>query len=93
MVGIGLYIRLGILETPAFTRILEAARVERTPVIEVIKRQPKQIVLTALCRMAEQGPVLCLCRLYLYLWNQRSAQRFARFPAHRGFDRDPAVGA
>ncbi len=56
MVGVGLYIRLGILETPIFTRILEERRVERTPVIEVIKRQPKQIILTALCRMAEQGP-------------------------------------
>ena len=56
MVGVGLYIRLGILETPVFTRILEQRRVERTPVIEVIKRQPKQIILTALCRMAEQGP-------------------------------------
>ena len=56
MVGVGLYIRLGILETPVFRRILEERRVERTPVIEVIKRQPKQIVLSALCRMAEQGP-------------------------------------
>jgi MFS family permease len=56
MVGVGLYIRLGILETPVFARILEERRVERTPVIEVIKRQPKQIALTALCRMAEQGP-------------------------------------
>ena len=56
MVGIGLYIRLGILETPVFSRILEERRVERTPVIEVIKRQPKQIILTALARMAEQGP-------------------------------------
>jgi MFS family permease len=56
MVGVGLYIRLGILETPIFSRILEERRVERTPVIEVIKRQPKQIVLSALCRMAEQGP-------------------------------------
>src|SRR6202030_4849302 len=28
----------------------------RTPVIEVIRRQPKQIILTALARMAEQGP-------------------------------------
>src|SRR6185312_9888173 len=45
MVGIGLYIRLGILETPVFARILEQRRVERTPVIEVIKRQPKQIIL------------------------------------------------
>ena len=56
MVGIGLYIRLGILETPVFARILEARRIERTPVIEVIRRQPKQIILTALARMAEQGP-------------------------------------
>ncbi len=56
MVGIGLYIRLGILETPTFSRILEERRVERTPVLEVIKRQPKQIILSALCRMAEQGP-------------------------------------
>ena len=56
MVGVGLYIRLGILETPIFSRILEERRIERTPVIEVIKRQPKQIILTALCRMAEQGP-------------------------------------
>src|ERR1700737_811722 len=56
MVGIGLYIRLGILETPVFARILEERRVERTPVIEVIKRQPKLIILTALARMAEQGP-------------------------------------
>src|SRR5271169_2237940 len=56
MVGVGLYIRLGILETPIFQRILEERRIERTPVIEVIKRQPKQIILTAFARMAEQGP-------------------------------------
>jgi MFS family permease len=56
MVGIGLYIRLGILETPTFNRIVEERRVERVPVIEVIRRQPKMIALTALFRMAEQGP-------------------------------------
>src|ERR1700680_1860013 len=56
MVAVGLYIRLGILETPVFARILEERRVERTPVIEVMKRQPKLIILTALARMAEQGP-------------------------------------
>jgi MFS family permease len=56
MVGVGLYIRLGILETPVFRQMVENRRVERTPVLEVIKRQPKQIALTALCRMAEQGP-------------------------------------
>jgi hypothetical protein len=56
MVGIGLYIRLGILETPAFTRIVEEKRVKRAPVIEVLKRQPKLVALTALARMGQQGP-------------------------------------
>lgn len=56
MVGIGLYIRLGILETPAFTRIVEENRVERAPVIEVLKRQPKFVALTAFARMGQQGP-------------------------------------
>ena len=56
MVGIGLYIRLGILETPTFTRIVEEKRVERAPVIEVLKRHPKLVALTALARTGQQGP-------------------------------------
>src|SRR5438309_3318187 len=56
MVGIGLYIRLGILETPVFQRILDMQQTASAPVLEVIRRQPKEIILTALCRMAEQGP-------------------------------------
>jgi len=56
MVGMGLWIRLGILETPVFRKILAEERVERVPVLEVLKRQPKQIALTALARMPEQAP-------------------------------------
>src|SRR6266481_4436498 len=56
MVGIGLYIRLGILETPVFQRVVAEERVARAPVLEVLKRQPKEIILTALARMAEQAP-------------------------------------
>ncbi|HEV8679375.1 MAG TPA: MFS transporter [Stellaceae bacterium] len=56
MVGIGLYIRLGILETPVFTRLIEENRIERAPVIEVVKRQPKEIILTALVRTGQQSP-------------------------------------
>ncbi len=61
MVGVGLYIRLGILETPIFRRIVAEDRVERAPALEVIKRQPKQIILAAFARMAEQAPA------YIYL--------------------------
>jgi MFS family permease len=56
MVGIGLYIRLGIFETPVFSRILAEERVARAPSIEVFRRQPKEVFLTALARMAEQAP-------------------------------------
>ena len=56
LVGIGLYIRLGILETPTFSRLVAQNRVERAPTIEVIKRQPREIILTALARMGEQAP-------------------------------------
>lgn len=56
LVAVGLYIRLSILETPVFARLIEENRVERAPAIEVFRRHPKEIALTALCRMAEQGP-------------------------------------
>src|SRR5262249_38502195 len=56
MVGIGLWIRLGILETPVFQKVLDEERVERVPVLEVLKRQPKEVALTALLRLPEQAP-------------------------------------
>ncbi|MGA3003874.1 MAG: MFS transporter [Acetobacteraceae bacterium] len=56
MVAVGLWIRLGILETPVFQKILDEERTERVPVLEVLKRQPKQVLLTALLRMPEQAP-------------------------------------
>jgi MFS family permease len=56
LIGIGLWIRLGILETPVFRQLLETKQIERTPIIEVIRRQPREIILSALLRMAEQAP-------------------------------------
>ncbi|HEY1289523.1 MAG TPA: MFS transporter [Burkholderiales bacterium] len=56
LVAIGLYIRLKIMETPVFTRLQQQNRVERRPMLEVIKRQPKEVILSALARMAEQAP-------------------------------------
>jgi MFS family permease len=56
LVGVGLYIRLGILETPTFSKLVAEERLERVPVVEVVKRQPREIILTALVRMGEQAP-------------------------------------
>src|SRR6266853_125413 len=41
MVGIGLYIRLGLLETPVFQRILDRQQIASAPVLEVLRRQPR----------------------------------------------------
>jgi MFS family permease len=56
LVGIGLWIRIGILETPVFKRLVETKQIEKAPILEVIKRQPREIILSALLRMAEQAP-------------------------------------
>jgi metabolite-proton symporter len=56
LVAVGLWIRLGILETPVFQELLNKNKIEKAPILEVIKRQPREIILSALLRMAEQAP-------------------------------------
>ena len=56
LVGVGLWVRLRILETPVFRRLVAERKVEKRPIIEVCKKQPGTILLTALARMSEQGP-------------------------------------
>ena len=56
LVAVGLYIRLGILETPIFAKLVAERKIERTPMLAVIKRHPKEILLCAFARMAEQAP-------------------------------------
>jgi metabolite-proton symporter len=56
LVGVGLWIRLGILETPVFQKVLDEDKVEKAPIVEVFKKHTREIVLSALARMAEQAP-------------------------------------
>jgi MFS family permease len=56
LVGVGLWIRLGILETPVFQKLLDEDKTEKAPILEVIRKQPKEILLSALLRMSEQAP-------------------------------------
>jgi len=56
LVGVGLWIRLGILETPVFQDLLNNNKIQKTPIVEVFKKQPKEIILSALLRMSEQAP-------------------------------------
>jgi metabolite-proton symporter len=56
LVGVGLWIRLGILETPVFQQVIRDNKIEKAPIVEVFRKHPKEILLSALLRMAEQAP-------------------------------------
>jgi metabolite-proton symporter len=53
---VGLYIRLGITETPLFDRLLKEQRIESQPVVEVVRRSWREIILSMFVRLSEQAP-------------------------------------
>ena len=55
LVAIGLVIRIRIMETPSFVRIKSQAIAARQPIIEVLARYPKQVLLAMGARFAENG--------------------------------------
>jgi metabolite-proton symporter len=55
LVGVGLLIRLRILETPAFSKVKAEAREARQPIIEVLTTYPKEVVQAMGARFAENG--------------------------------------
>jgi MFS family permease len=79
LVGVGLWIRLGILETPVFKELLEKDKIAKAPIIEVIKKQPKEIILSALLRMSEQAPFyLFTAFVFTYAVGPSSALHMSR---------------
>ncbi len=56
LVVIGLIIRLSIMDTPMFRDAVTAGRISRTPISDVIRRHPKEILLSAGVRFSEQMP-------------------------------------
>ena len=55
LVGVGLFIRLRIEETPAFSRIKETSREARRPLLDAVRTHPRNILLAMGARMAENG--------------------------------------
>jgi len=56
LVGVGLYVRLRVMESPEFATLKREERVVRQPLWEVIKTQPLEILTSAFVRMSEQAP-------------------------------------
>jgi MFS transporter, MHS family, shikimate and dehydroshikimate transport protein len=55
LVGVGLFIRLRLLETPAFEQVKESGTEASMPVIDVIRTYPKNVLLAMGMRIAENG--------------------------------------
>jgi MFS family permease len=56
LVGVGLYVRLRVLESPEFAAVSEAGAVVRRPLVDVIRTEWKKIIGSAFVRLGEQAP-------------------------------------
>lgn len=53
LLGVGMYVRLKILETPAFARVKETGTEARMPLADLIRTYPRNILLTLGARVAD----------------------------------------
>ena len=56
LIGIGLYVRLRVLESPEFTAVRKEEKVVKLPVLQVITEQPREVLTSAFVRLSEQAP-------------------------------------
>jgi MHS family shikimate/dehydroshikimate transporter-like MFS transporter len=55
LIGVGMFIRLRISETPAFNQVRETHTEARMPIIDVLRTYPKQVLQAMGMRIAENG--------------------------------------
>jgi len=65
LIGVGLYIRLKIMESPAFRRVQESGTESNMPIIDVLRTYPKNVLLAMGMRIAENGTFYILTAFVL----------------------------
>jgi metabolite-proton symporter len=55
LTGVGLFLRLKVLESPLFAKALEERPAERLPLVEAVRRHPRNVLLAMGARIAENG--------------------------------------
>jgi MFS transporter, MHS family, shikimate and dehydroshikimate transport protein len=55
LIVVGLIIRVRLYETPAFEKVKQEARRKRQPIVEVLMRYPREVILAIGARFAENG--------------------------------------
>ena len=65
LVGVGLFIRLKIMESPAFNQVKETGTEASMPILEVLRSYPKNVLLAMGMRLAENGTFYILTTFVL----------------------------
>ncbi|MER2264950.1 MFS transporter [Methylobacterium oxalidis] len=60
LIGVGLFVRLRLVETPAFSRVKEESAVARIPLMEVLTRQPRTFLIAVGLKVSEVAWVYVL---------------------------------
>jgi MFS transporter, MHS family, shikimate and dehydroshikimate transport protein len=55
LVGVGMFIRMRLMESPAFQRVKETGTEAPKPIVDVIKTQPREVLVAMGMRIAENG--------------------------------------
>ncbi|MFD7923666.1 MFS transporter [Streptomyces sp. NPDC059740] len=58
LVGVGLFVRLRISETPVFARVMKAQEASRVPTLDVLRRHPRELLL------GTGGMIVAYCLFY-----------------------------
>ncbi|WP_336490809.1 MFS transporter [Methylobacterium nigriterrae] len=56
LIGVGLWIRLGVLETPVFQEMKKKKQIAKAPVLDAVRFHWREILLTCLIRTGQQAP-------------------------------------
>jgi MFS transporter, MHS family, shikimate and dehydroshikimate transport protein len=55
LVGVGLFIRMRLMESPAFQRVKDSGTEAPKPIVDVVKTQPREVLVAMGMRIAENG--------------------------------------
>lgn len=55
LIGVGLFIRLKVLESPAFQQVKDSGTRASKPIVEVLKKHPRSVLVAMGMRVAENG--------------------------------------
>ena len=66
-----------------FQKLLDTNKIEKAPILEVIKKQPKQIILSALLRLSEQAPFY-IFTAFVFAYTVGTLKMDAGLHPHRG---------